>query len=209
MATGTFRLGSVAPHTGHLSRLLLMSERVGTGSRSIGRPLGKASTESQRAIIDSSYEEPTGPSPKCCKAADKPKLVVAEVQAENDRNTMGNLRNPDIHEGAMTVPHRVKKVAGQVGSLGTRLSQVLAPLTASPMVGDQAHLAQAIVQGTTQITMYGGTGGNGGNGLNRGIGGGGAVLIFRSTIFPEPKSSLIPQRPTAKSTRELTTSEKM
>ncbi|KAJ6534432.1 hypothetical protein DFH09DRAFT_1325322 [Mycena vulgaris] len=144
-----------------------MSEREGTGSKSTGRRL-KASTASKRTITDSDYEEP-GPPPKRRKAADNPNLAIEEVQAETVHNTLGHFRNRNIHEGVAT---RFEEVAGQVGSLGTRLPQVLAALNAGTAVGDQADLGQPILQ---EITMFGGNGGNGGNGFDRGIGGDGGV----------------------------------
>ncbi|KAJ7862149.1 hypothetical protein B0H14DRAFT_3863213 [Mycena olivaceomarginata] len=136
-----------------------MSEREGTGSKSTGRRLDKANAQSKRPIPDSDYDEPTGPSLKRRKAADKSTLRVGDVQADEDRNTLGN------------VPHRVEEVAGQFVSLGTRLTQVLAAGTA---VGDSVDGVQCTPPGITQF-IVGGTGGNGGDGVGRGIGGIGGV----------------------------------
>ncbi|KAJ7873529.1 hypothetical protein B0H14DRAFT_3860069 [Mycena olivaceomarginata] len=122
-----------------------MSEREGTGSQPTRRQLDIASNESQRAITDSDYEEPTGPSPKRRQAADKPRLGIEEVQVEKHRSTLGNARNRGIHEGATTIPHGIEEV-------GTHLPQLLAALTASTTVGDPAGLGQPILQ---EITMFG------------------------------------------------------
>ncbi|KAJ7893297.1 hypothetical protein B0H14DRAFT_2559714 [Mycena olivaceomarginata] len=157
----------------HCFRPFLMTERGSTGSKSTGRTFGKASARSKGTIADSGFEEPTALSPKRRKA---------ESVVEKDRNIVGNYRNRDVHEGVATVQRCVKEVAGQVGprndftpSREPRLAQVLAALPTSTAGGDQADLVQPIIQGITQITMFGGTGGNGGNGLGRGIGGGGGV----------------------------------
>ncbi|KAJ7888921.1 hypothetical protein B0H14DRAFT_2692724 [Mycena olivaceomarginata] len=147
-----------------------MSEKGGTGPKSTGPRLHKASTQAKRPVPDSDYEEPTGSSSGHRKAADEPTLAAGGVQADRDSYTPGNVRNRDIHEGVGTVPHRVEKVASQVGSLGTRLPQVLAALTGGTAVVHQADLTQPVLQ---EITMFGGNG-IGGDG---GIGEGARILI--------------------------------
>ncbi|KAJ7861909.1 hypothetical protein B0H13DRAFT_2072313 [Mycena leptocephala] len=90
-------------------------------------------------------------------------------------NTLGNVRNRDIHEGVVTVPLCVEEVTGQVSSLRTHLTQVLAAsLAAGTAIGDSVDAGQHIPPGSTQI-IVGGTGGNGGNGVGRGTGGIGGV----------------------------------
>ncbi|KAJ7893844.1 hypothetical protein B0H14DRAFT_828825 [Mycena olivaceomarginata] len=168
-----------------------MAERGGTASKSAGR----ATTGSKRTITDSDYNEPTTLSPKRRKAAQPiierrapSNRLHEEGHAEKHRNTLRNGRNREVHEGVAT---RVEEVAGQVGprnaftpSRETLPTRVLAALRTA--VGDPVDLVQPIFQGTTQITIFGGTGGNGGNGVGRGIGGGGGVgegprLIFSGT----------------------------
>ncbi|KAJ7898043.1 hypothetical protein B0H13DRAFT_1884435 [Mycena leptocephala] len=92
-----------------------LSDKGSTGSKSTGGRLGKAGTGSKRTMTDSDSEEPTAPSPKRrnLQAIDEPKLVIEEVQAEKDRNSLRNDRHRDVYEGVATVQHRIEEVAGQ------------------------------------------------------------------------------------------------